>query len=72
MHMNTFPENPALTELMNHDGGVDDDMANQCFHTPELIRALATTMMHNQVIWEDGRIHIEPTLFFAMCKGVAS
>jgi len=71
MNTSTFTENPALAELMNHDGGIDDDMAGQCFHTPELMKGLVTAMIHKQVIWEDGRIHIEPTLFFAMCKGVA-
>jgi hypothetical protein len=63
--------NPALTELLNHDGGIDADMVDVYFHSPELIKSLVDSVKNNQVIWEDDRIYIAPKLFFSMFTGVA-
>lgn len=71
MRTNTITENLALTELMNHDGGIDADMVDVYFHSPDLIKALTMAVKQNHVIWDDDRIHIEPNLFFAMVQGVA-
>jgi|TARA_Y100000766_G_C18579684_1_gene446532 hypothetical protein len=71
METNNATENLALTELMNHDGGIDADMVDVYFHSPDLIKALTMAVKHNQVIWDEDRIHIEPKLFFAMVQGVA-
>ena len=71
MQTNTITENLALTELMNHDGGIDADMVDVYFHSPDLIRALTMAVKNNLVVWDIDRIHIEPKLFFAIVKGVA-
>ena len=71
MEPNKIPENLALNELMNHDGGIDADMVDVYFHSPELIKALTMAVKQNHVIWDEDRIHIEPNLFFAMFGGVA-
>jgi hypothetical protein len=63
--------NPALAELMNHDGGIDADMVDIHFDSPELIKSLVESVKNNQVIWEDDRIYIAPKLFFSMFTGVA-
>ena len=71
MQRKLIPENLALTELMNHDGGIDADMVDIFFHSPELIKALTMAVKENHVVWDENRIHIEPKLFFAMVQGVA-
>lgn len=71
MQTNMITENLALTELMNHDGGIDADMVDVYFHSPDLMKALTMAVKHNQVIWDEDRIHIEPKLFFAIVQGVA-
>ena len=71
MEPNKIPENLALNELMNHDGGIDADMVDVYFHSPELIKSLTMAVKQNHVIWDGDRIHIEPRLFFAMVQGVA-
>ena len=71
MQTNTRIENLALTELMNHDGGIDADMVDVHFHSPDLIKALTMAVKQNLVIWDNDRIHIEPKLFFAIVQGVA-
>ena len=71
MEPNKIPENLALNELMNHDGGIDADMVEVYFHSPELIKALTMAVKQNLVVWDEDRIHIVPKLFFAMVPGVA-
>jgi hypothetical protein len=71
MQTDTITENLALAELMNHDGGIDADMVDVYFHSPDLIKALTMAVKQNLVIWDNDRIHIEPKLFFAIIQGVA-
>ena len=71
MQTNTITENLALNELMNHDGGIDADMVDVFFHSPDLIKALTMAVKQDLVIWDNDRIHIEPKLFFAIVQGVA-
>jgi len=71
MQTNTITENLALNELMNHDGGIDADMVDVYFHSPDLIKALTMAVKQNLVIWDNDRIHIDPKLFFAIVQGVA-
>ena len=70
METNRITENLALMELMNHDGGIDADIVDIYFHSPDLIKALTMAVKQNLVIWEDDRIHIEPKLFFTIVRGV--
>ncbi len=71
MQTNTITKNLALRELMNHNGGINGDMVDVYFHSADLIKDLTMAVKQNYVIWDDDRIHIEPTLYFAMVQGVA-
>lgn len=70
MQTNTITENLALKELMNHNGGINADMVDTLFHSPDLIKSLTLAVKNNLVVWDDARIYIQPKLFFAFVQGV--